>query len=113
MKPGKRRERRGPDPGNGLAARTWGDLRWQWRSALAFHVLMQLLGVAIFTPLATGIGGLLVAASGEPVVSNYDIASFVLSPPVIEKLRFVHDVCAAESEKDTAPVAAPEEIDAS
>ena len=65
---------------DGLAARTWGDLRSHWRSALAFHVVMQLLGVAIFTPLIAGILGRLVAASGEPVVSNYDIAAFVLSP---------------------------------
>ncbi len=63
-----------------LAARTWGDLRSHWRSALAFHVLLQLLGLAIFTPLVTWIGGRLVAASGEPIVSNFDIASFVLSP---------------------------------
>lgn len=65
---------------DGLAARTWGDLRSHWRSALAFHVLMQLLGAAIFTPLVTAIGARLVAASGEPVVSNYDIAAFALSP---------------------------------
>ena len=65
---------------DGLAARTWGDLRSHWRSALAFHVLMQLLGVAIFTPLVTWIGARLVAASGEPIISNYDIAGFVLSP---------------------------------
>lgn len=65
---------------DGLAARTWGDLRSHWRSALAFHVVMQLLGAAIFTPLIAGILGRLVAASGEPVVSNYDIATFVLSP---------------------------------
>ncbi len=64
----------------GLAARTWDDFRSHWRQALAFHVLIQLLGVAIFTPMITWIGRRLVQASGEPVISNYDIASFVLSP---------------------------------
>jgi hypothetical protein len=39
-----------------LAARAWGDLRRHWRQPLAFHLLMQLLGVAIFTPLAAWIG---------------------------------------------------------
>jgi glycerophosphoryl diester phosphodiesterase len=63
-----------------LAARTWADFRSHWRQALAFHVLIQLLGVAIFTPMITWIGRRLVQASGEPVISNYDIASFVLSP---------------------------------
>jgi glycerophosphoryl diester phosphodiesterase len=64
----------------GLAARTWADFRSHWREALGFHVLMQLLGVAIFTPMTTWIGWRVVQASGEPVISNFDIASFVLSP---------------------------------
>ena len=64
----------------GLAARTWADFRSHWREALGFHVLIQLLGVAIFTPMTTWIGWRLVQASGEPVISNFDIASFVLSP---------------------------------
>jgi glycerophosphoryl diester phosphodiesterase len=64
----------------GSAARTWADFRSHWRQALAFHVLIQLLGIAIFTPMITWIGRRLVQASGEPVISNFDIASFVLSP---------------------------------
>ena len=40
----------------GLAVRTWADFRSQWRVALAFHLLMQLLGVAIFTPIVTWVG---------------------------------------------------------
>ena len=64
----------------GLAARTWADFRSHWREALGFHVLIQLLGLAIFTPMTTWIGRRLVQASGEPVISNFDIASFVLSP---------------------------------
>jgi glycerophosphoryl diester phosphodiesterase len=64
----------------GLAARTWADFRARWREALGFHVLIQLLGLAIFTPMTAWIGRRLVQASGEPVISNFDIASFVLSP---------------------------------
>jgi glycerophosphoryl diester phosphodiesterase len=64
----------------GLAARTWADFRSHWREALGFHVLIQLLGLAIFTPMSTWIGRRLVQASGEPVISNFDITSFVLSP---------------------------------
>ena len=64
----------------GLAARTWADFRSKWRQALGFHVSVQLLGLAIFTPMTTWIGRRLVLASGEPVISNFDIASFVLSP---------------------------------
>jgi glycerophosphoryl diester phosphodiesterase len=64
----------------GLAARTWADFRAHWRTPLFFHLLMQLLGVAIFTPMITWVGRHLVLASGEPVISNFDIARFVLSP---------------------------------
>jgi len=65
---------------DGLLARARADLRPTWRAALAFHLLVQLLGVAIFTPLATWVGRRLVLAAGEPVISNFDIAAFVLSP---------------------------------
>jgi glycerophosphoryl diester phosphodiesterase len=65
---------------DGLASRAMGDLRAHWRPALGFHLLLQLLGFAIFAPVATWIGRRLVLASGEPVISNFDIASFVLSP---------------------------------
>jgi glycerophosphoryl diester phosphodiesterase len=64
----------------GLASRSLGDLRARWVVALGFHLLIQLLGFAIFMPLATWIGRRLVIASGEPVISNFDIATFVLSP---------------------------------
>ena len=62
-----------------LAARAWADFRSQWRTSLAFHLLMQLLGVAIFTPIVSWIGRRIVLASGEPVISNFDIAAFALS----------------------------------
>jgi glycerophosphoryl diester phosphodiesterase len=64
-----------------LAARTWADFRSHWRTPLAFHLAMQLLGIALFTPIVSWLGRRLVLASGEPVISNYDIAAFVLSPP--------------------------------
>ena len=64
-----------------LAARTWADFRTHWRAPLAFHLLMQLLGIALFTPLVGWLARRLVLASGEPVISNYDITKFVLSIP--------------------------------
>jgi len=63
-----------------LAARAWADFRACWRTPLAFHLVMQLLGVALFAPVASWVGRRLVLASGEPVISNFDIARFVLSP---------------------------------
>jgi glycerophosphoryl diester phosphodiesterase len=65
---------------DGLLARTRADLHQNWRAALTYHLLLQLLGFAIFTPIVTWIGRRLVLAAGEPVVSNFDIAGFVLSP---------------------------------
>lgn len=44
---------------------------------------MQLLGAAIFTPIVTWVARRLVLASGDVVVSNYDIAGFVLTLPGI------------------------------
>jgi glycerophosphoryl diester phosphodiesterase len=64
----------------GLATRTWADFRAHWRTPLAFHLLMQLLGVALFAPIVTWVGRRIVLAAGEPVISNFDIARFVLSP---------------------------------
>lgn len=64
----------------GLLARTRADFGSQWRTALAFHLLLQLLGVALFTPLVTWVARRIVLAAGEPVISNFDIARFVLSP---------------------------------
>ena len=63
-----------------LMVRTWADFRLFWRQPLAFHLLMQLLGFAILAPLLTWVGRRIVLASGEPVISNFDIATFVLSP---------------------------------
>ena len=64
----------------GLLARAWADFRLGWRQSLAFHLVLQLLGFAIFAPLVTWVGRRIVLASGEPVISNFDIATFILSP---------------------------------
>jgi glycerophosphoryl diester phosphodiesterase len=65
---------------NGLMSRAGGDLRAHWRPVLGWHLLIQLLGFAIFAPVATWIGRRLVLAAGEPVISNFDIVGFALSP---------------------------------
>ena len=39
----------------GLAARSWADFRAHWRTVLAFHLVVQLLGVALFMLCYTGL----------------------------------------------------------
>jgi glycerophosphoryl diester phosphodiesterase len=63
-----------------LARRSFGDFRQRWIAALVFHLLIQLFGAALFTPLATWLARRIVLSSGEAVISNFDIAGFVLSP---------------------------------
>src|SRR5215813_12098328 len=70
----------GAVPGRGLASRTWADARCHGRLSLAFQLLMQLAGFALFGPLLTWAIRRLVLLGGEPVVTNFDIAAFLLSP---------------------------------
>jgi glycerophosphoryl diester phosphodiesterase len=63
----------------GLAARAWADFRLCRRQVAGLHLLMQLAGVAIFTPLIGWIAGRIIGSTGDAVISNYDIASFALS----------------------------------
>jgi len=64
----------------GLIGRTRGDFARRWRLVFAWQLLVQLLGMAAVAPLAGWLARRLVARSGSAVVSNYDIAAFVLSP---------------------------------
>lgn len=64
----------------GLWRRMFGDLGWRWRVVFGWQLLVQLLGFIVVTPLAGWLADRIVARSGSDVVSNYDIASFVLSP---------------------------------
>ena len=60
-----------------LAVRTaLGGTRWR----LVRQLLVQLLGFIAITPLAGWLTDRVVARSGSAVISNYDIARFVLSP---------------------------------
>lgn len=65
---------------DGLFTRTWADARAYAPQALGLHLLMQVMGAALLTPLVVLIGHLFVRVSGGPVVTNYDIAAFLLSP---------------------------------
>jgi glycerophosphoryl diester phosphodiesterase len=56
------------------------DLRRNWRGALAVHAFMRLAGLAVAMPLLTLAFRWLLSASGDRVVSNFDIAAFLLSP---------------------------------
>ena len=64
----------------GLASRTRGDFSRRWRVVIGWQLLVQLLGFIAITPLAGWLTDRIVARSGSGVVSNYDIARFVLSP---------------------------------
>jgi glycerophosphoryl diester phosphodiesterase len=68
------------DHPRGIARRTWADARFHGRLSLAFQLLMQLAAFALFGPLLTWAVRRLVLLGGEPVVTNYDIAAFLLSP---------------------------------
>ena len=63
-----------------INTRAWKDYRSHWKQSLGFHFIMQALGVALFGPLATLVARRLVSAAGEPVISNYELVGFVLSP---------------------------------
>jgi glycerophosphoryl diester phosphodiesterase len=66
---------------SGLFRRTRVDLARRWRVVVAWQLLVQLLGFVAIAPLAGWLGDRLVARSGSAVVSNFDIAGFVLSVP--------------------------------
>ena len=63
-----------------LAARTWADLCFHFRLSLAFQVLVQLATLALLGPLMAWAARRLVRLSGEPLVTNFDLAAFALSP---------------------------------
>jgi glycerophosphoryl diester phosphodiesterase len=63
-----------------LFVRSLADLRRAWQPALRFHLVMQLAGIAIVTPLLTLAVRALFVARGSPVISNYDIAGLLVSP---------------------------------
>ena len=63
-----------------LAARTWVDLCFHVRLSLVFQVLVQLATLALLGPLMAWAAHRLVRLSGEPLVTNFDLAAFALSP---------------------------------
>jgi heterodisulfide reductase subunit C len=63
-----------------LARRTGGDFAWRWRVVFGWQLLVQLAGFIAVAPLVGWLTDRIVARSGSDVVSNYDIARFVLSP---------------------------------
>ena len=63
-----------------LSLRSWSDLRFQLRTVLAFQLLVQLASLALIGPPLTWLARRLVLLSGEPVISNFAIAGFLLTP---------------------------------
>ncbi|MCE3284930.1 MAG: ugpQ [Steroidobacteraceae bacterium] len=64
----------------GLAGRTRDDFARRWRLVFAWQVVVQLIGAAAVVPLAGWLLNRIVARAGSPVISNFDLARFVLSP---------------------------------
>ena len=67
----------------GLFDRTRTDFRRRWGVVIAWQLFVQLLGFIVLAPLAGWLADRIVARSGSDVISNFDIARFVLSPPGI------------------------------
>jgi glycerophosphoryl diester phosphodiesterase len=63
----------------GLARRTLADFSRRWPLVFAWQLVVQMIGVAAVVPLSGWLLGRIVARSGSPVISNFDIAAFVLS----------------------------------
>jgi glycerophosphoryl diester phosphodiesterase len=64
----------------GLPGRAWADLRFHARRSFTFQLLVQLATLAATGPLLAWAIRRLVLLTGEPVVTNFDIPAFVLSP---------------------------------
>jgi glycerophosphoryl diester phosphodiesterase len=64
-----------------LARRTRGDFKRRGGLVFAWQGLVQLAGAAAVAPLSGWLLNRVVARSGSPVISNFDLASFVLTPP--------------------------------
>src|SRR5262249_34503120 len=67
-------------PNGRLAGQTWADLCFHLRLSLTFQVLVQLATLALLGPLMAWGARRLVLLSGQPLVTNFDLAAFALSP---------------------------------
>jgi glycerophosphoryl diester phosphodiesterase len=64
----------------GMPQRVYADFCTHWRLPFAYQLLVALLGAVALAPLAGWATNSVVARSGSALVSNFDIARFVLSP---------------------------------
>lgn len=58
------------------------------RQIFAIHLLYSVIAATIFAPLTAVVGQLLLQLSGKPMLSDFDIAWFILSPAGIVALIF-------------------------
>jgi glycerophosphoryl diester phosphodiesterase len=62
------------------AGRVLWAFRHEWRRVLGFHFFMRLAGFALVVPLLTLLFRAALDVAGSRVISNFDIAAFLLSP---------------------------------
>ena len=58
------------------------------RQIFTIHLLYSAIAATIFAPLTAIVGQLLLQLSGKPMLSDFDIAWFILSPAGIASLIF-------------------------
>ena len=58
----------------------YGDFQWFFSQLLVFAIFFQIVSAAILGPLTAWVTATLISSTGDPVVGNTDIISFVLSP---------------------------------
>lgn len=65
------------------------------RPAIGFHVVLQAFAFALYVPIASLLANRLVRLSGEPVVSNFDLVGYMLSPAGLLFLFVVASIAVA------------------
>ena len=58
----------------------WGDIRANWRNALACHILATIIAYILLTPLASLLLNIAVSRSGDAALSDQEILFFFLKP---------------------------------
>ena len=87
--------------------KVWRDLWHTLKDSLGpvflIHLAYVALGFTLFTPLLGIVGKLLLRMSGKSVLSDFDIALFILSPPGLIALILFSSLLITTSSAFTSP----------